>query len=90
MSSSGEEKKKINLFKSMLVFEAFIPKSEIRNWKGSKYLSKYLFLGCLGGSVVEPLAQDVIPGSWDRIPHPAPCMDPASPSACVSASLCLS
>ena len=30
--------------------------------------------GCLGGSVVEhlPLAQVVILGSWDRIPHRAP------------------
>ena len=32
-------------------------------------------LGHLGGSVVEhlPLAQVVIPGSWDRVPHRAPC-----------------
>ena len=45
--------------------------------------------GHLGGSVVEhlPLAQGVIPGSWDRVPHRAPCVEPASPSACVSASL---
>ena len=30
--------------------------------------------------------------SQDRVPHQAPCMEPASPSACVSASfsLCLS
>ena len=29
---------------------------------------------CLGGSVVEhlPLAQVVIPGSWDRVPHGLP------------------
>ena len=50
--------------------------------------------GRLGGSVVEhlPSAQVVIPGSWDRVPHRAPCREPASPSACVSASLsvCLS
>ena len=26
-------------------------------------------------------------GSWDRVPHRAPYMDPASPSAYVSASL---
>ena len=47
--------------------------------------------GRLGGSAVEhlPLAHSVIPGSWDRVPHPAPCMEPASPSACVSASLSL-
>ena len=46
--------------------------------------------GCLGGSVVEhlPLAQGMIPESWDLVPHQAPCREPASPSACVSASLC--
>ena len=45
--------------------------------------------GHLGGSVVErlPLAQGVIPGSWDRVPHWAPCREPASLSACVSASV---
>ena len=50
--------------------------------------------GRLGGSAVEhlPSAQGVILGSRDRVPHRAPCMGPASPSACVSASLsvCLS
>ena len=51
-------------------------------------------LGHLGGSVVEcpPLAHVVNWGSWDRVLHRAPCMEPASPSACVLASLsvCLS
>ena len=49
-------------------------------------------MGHQGGSAVEhlPLAQGVIPGSWDRISHLAPCGEPASPSACVSASLCVS
>ena len=48
-------------------------------------------LGCLSGSAVEhlPLAQGVIPGSWDRVPHRAPCVGSASPSAYVSASLSL-
>ena len=43
----------------------------------------------LGGSAVErlPLAQGVTPGSWNGAPHWAPCMEPPSPSACVSASL---
>ena len=43
----------------------------------------------LGASVVEPLplAQGVTPESWDRIPRQAPCMEPAFPSARVSASL---
>ena len=37
-----------------------------------------------------PLAQGVILESRDRLPHQAPCMEPASPSACVSASLSVS
>ena len=49
-------------------------------------------MGHLGGSMVKclPLAQAVILGSWDRVPHQASCMKPASPSACVSAALCVS
>ena len=48
--------------------------------------------GHLGGSVVEhlPLAQIVIPRSWDPVPHQALRREPASPSAYVSASLPLS
>ena len=54
--------------------------------------------GSLGGSVVQrlPLAQGVILESWDGVPHrapvphQAPCMEPASPSACVSDSASLS
>ena len=60
----------------------------------SKIIYKIKVLGHLGGWAVEhlPLAQVVIPGSRDRVPHGAPCMEPASPSACVSASalLCVS
>ena len=46
-------------------------------------------MGHLSGSAVErlPLAQAVI---WDQVPHWAPCGEPVSPSACVSASLSLS
>ena len=46
----------------------------------------------LGGSVVEhpPLAQGMIPESWDRVLQQLPCREPASPSAYVSASLCVS
>ena len=49
-------------------------------------------MGHLGGSVVEhlPLAQVVILGSWDRVLHQAPCREPASLSAYISASLCVS
>ena len=53
-------------------------------WKRSIAL-----VGHPGGSVVEPLpsAQGVTPGSRDQVPGRAPCMEPASPSAWVSASL---
>ena len=53
---------------------------------------KDIALGHLGGSVVErlSLAQGVILESQDRVPNQAPCMEPASPSAYVSASLSLS
>ena len=37
-----------------------------------------------------PAAQGVILETLDRVPRQAPCMEPASPSACVSASLSLS
>ena len=49
--------------------------------------------GLLSGSVVErlPLAQIVILGFWDRVPHQAPRREPASASAlCLCLSLCLS
>ena len=53
---------------------------------------KSSFLEHPGGSVVEclPLAYVMIPGSWDQVPHWGPRREPASPSACVSISLCLS
>ena len=49
-------------------------------------------MGSLGGAAVWrlPLAQGAILETRDRIPHQAPGMEPASPSACVSASLSLS
>ena len=48
--------------------------------------------GWLGGSVVEhlPSAQGLILESQDQVPHRAPCIALASPSAYVSASLCVS
>ena len=50
---------------------------------------KVVWRGSLGGSGVEhlPLAQGVILETQDRVPHWAPCMEPASFSACVSAPL---
>ena len=47
--------------------------------------------GHLGDSVVEhlPSTQVVILGSLDRVPHQPPHMEPASPSAYVSASVCV-
>ena len=55
-------------------------------------LNNVKLLGHLGGSVVDhlPLAQVMIPGSWDWVPHQAPCREPASPSACVSAPFSVS
>ena len=52
---------------------------------------KIIVVGSLGGAAVWrlPLAQGVILEARDRIPRRAPCMGPASPSACVSASLSL-
>ena len=50
-------------------------------------------LGRLGGSAVKhlPWAQGLILETRDQVPHQAPCMKPASPSTCVSASsLCAS
>ena len=48
--------------------------------------------GSLGGSAVECLSllQGMILESWDQISHRALCTEPASPSACVSASLSVS
>ena len=47
--------------------------------------------GALGGSAAGrlPSAQGVTLGSQDRVRHRAPCREPASPSAFVSASLSL-
>ena len=57
-------------------------------------LLKIFFLGHLGGLTIRSLSstQGVILESQDRVPHWALCMEPASPSARVSASisLCLS
>ena len=60
-------------------------------WVWTLCLSRWT-LRRLGGSVVEtlPPVQGVILGSWERVPQQAPCREPASPSAYVSASLCVS
>ena len=61
-----------------------------------KNIFKGIMAGSLGGSAVwcPPLARGVVLESWDQVPYRSPCMEPASPSACVSAhpplSLCLS
>ena len=49
-------------------------------------------VGHLGGSLVKclPSAQVLIPGYWDQVSHWAPYREPTSPSAYVSASLCVS
>ena len=43
-----------------------------------------------GGSAVKLWGSGPNLGSQDRVPHWAPCMEPASPSACACASLSLS
>ena len=52
-------------------------------------LRNEIFQGCLDGSAVErlPLAQGVIPEYQDQVPYRASCMELASPSAYVSASV---
>ena len=56
------------------------------------FLNDHLLLGLLGYSAVEhlPSAQGMILESRDGVPRWAPCMEPASPSACISAPLSLS
>ena len=46
-------------------------------------------IGWLSGLAL-PLAQGLILETQDRVPRQAPYMEPASPSACASASLSLS
>ena len=57
-----------------------------RKWIINKALG---ILGWLSG-LAPPTAQDVILETRDGVPRWAPCMEPASPSACVSASFSLS
>ena len=59
--------------------------------EGTHCFLKIVLLGPPGGSMVEhlPSAQAVTPGSWDLVPHRVPRREPASPAACVSASLSL-
>ena len=45
--------------------------------------------GWLSGQV-SAFGSEHDPGSWDQVPTQAPCEDPASPSAYVSASLSVS
>ena len=44
--------------------------------------------GWLSG-LAPPWAQGRILDFLDQVPHQTPCVEPASPSACVSASLCV-
>ena len=50
------------------------------------------FKGRFGGLMVGhlPLAQVVIPGSWDQVLHQGPHRETVSPSACVSVSVWMS
>ena len=56
---------------------------------------RILKIQCMGqprwpSGLAPPSAQGVILETWDRVPRRVPCVGPASPSACVSASLCVS
>ena len=48
------------------------------------FFESFMSLGHVGGSVVEhlPLAQAVIPGSWDQVPHRAPHREPLLHKIC--------
>ena len=61
-------------------------------WQIELQLKNIQKRGSLGGAAFWrlPLAQGAILETWDRIPRWSPCMEPASPSAYVSASLFLS
>ena len=50
---------------------------------------KFFILGQPGwlSGLAPPSAEGRILETRDRVPHRAPCIEPASPSACVSASL---
>ena len=72
------EKEKTGSLSSQTLMGAFTY-LEVRGTWVAQWLSIYL-----------PLAQVVIPGSWDPVLHQAPYGKPASPSAYVSVSLCLS
>ena len=55
-------------------------------------LTKMVTVGTPGwlSGLAPPPAQGMILETQNQVPHQASCMDPASPSACVSASLSLS
>ena len=64
--------------------------TEFKNFSPKK--KKISVQGHLGGSVVEhlPLAQVMIPGSWDGVSHQAPQREPASLPVSLPLSLCVS
>ena len=62
----------------------------VRNCQMFKYLKIILRQPWWLSGLAPPSAQGLILETWDRVPPQAPCMEPASPSACVSASLSLS
>ena len=57
----------------------------------NKFHYKFYSLRAAGwpSGLVPPSAQGVILKTWDRVPRQAPCIEPASPSAYVSASVCM-
>ena len=94
-SQNASEKMPLELMCLKLVYMKDIKtktKNPLNYQARLKRVKNFVVEGHLGGSAVEhlPSAQGVILESWDQVPHRAPCMEPASPSAYVSASLCVS
>ena len=66
-------------------------KEELRVWYAESLMIRMVEVGhprWLSG-LAPPSAQGVILETQDRVPHQAPCLEPASPSACVCASVCV-
>ena len=53
---------------------------------------RFAFVGQPGwfSGLTPPSAQGLILKTWDLVPRQAPCMEPASLSTCVSATVCVS
>ena len=55
-----------------------------------KHFKEQIWAALWHSGLAPPAAQGVILETWDRVPHRAPCMEPASPSACDRSSCSVS